>query len=115
MTDYSISHDDLDPRPLLNIRAQCGHIFPVRLEEDMTIEQCLSAYGEVDLCAACRQADMQAKLDALDYQLNPDTEALGWARLADAISPLEVTPITDASAGEAADDQEGDEEEGTAP
>ena len=55
------------------------------------------------------------RLDALDYQLNPDTEALGWARLADAISPLEVTPITDASAGEAADDQEGDEEEGTAP
>ncbi len=49
-------------------------------------------YGEDDMCPDCRLGDLQSTLDEVDYRLNPDTEALGWARVADAIS-METTPI----------------------
>ena len=49
-------------------------------------------YGEDDMCPDCRLGDLQSTLDEVDYRLNPDTEALGWDRVADAIS-METTPI----------------------
>ena len=59
-------------------------------------------YGESKQCTPCLEGGLQETLEGLDYQLNPDTEALGWSRLANAIT-VEETVI-----GQSAD--QGDEE-----
>ena len=58
------------------------------------------------MCPDCRLGDFQSTLDKVDYRLNPDTEALGWDRIADAIS-MEITPI------EVYGDEEDDMQEGS--
>ena len=92
MADYSISYGEWESRPVFNITAKCGHSFKVFRQPTDTIEKVMRMYGEDDMCPNCRQGDLQSTLDEVDYRLNPDTEALGWDRVADAVS-METTPI----------------------
>ena len=85
MADFAVSYGEWESQPVFNITAKCGHSFQEH-QDGLTIEQYLGCFGEVEKCSECLQADRQAMLDEADYRLNPDTEALGWARIADAIS-----------------------------
>lgn len=104
MSEFAVSYGTKEEgRPVFIITAQCGHTYLVdRNPPDLTIERFVRFYGEVEQCPPCLVGGLQATLEELDYQLNPDTEALGRSRLDNAIT-VEETLI-----GQSAD--QGDEE-----
>ena len=106
MADYSISYGEWESRPVFNITAKCGHSYQVFRQSTDTIEKFIRRFGEEDMCPDCRLGDFQSILDKIDYRLNPDTEAQGWDRVADAIS-MDITPI------EVSGDEEDDMQEGS--
>lgn len=88
MAEFAISYGgEWETPPVFVVTAKCGHTYRVLREPpDETIEQAREYFGEVDQCPPCIQEGMQAILDEIDYQLGPDTAALGWNRIADAIT-----------------------------
>ena len=102
MSEFAISYGgEWEVPPVFIITAQCGHTYQVyRNPPDRTIEGFVRLYGEAEQCLPCLVGGLQATLEGLDYQLNPDTEALGWSRLANAIT-VEETVI-----GQSADQED---------
>ena len=109
MSEFTISYGgEWEVPPVFIITAQCGHTYQVyRNPPDRTIEGFVRLYGEVEQCPPCLVGGLQATLEGLDYQLNPDTEALGWSRLDNAIT-LEETVIRQSAeqGGEELDSEE---------
>lgn len=92
MAEFSISYGEWESRPVFNITAKCGHSFREYRKPEVTIERWLGAFGELGKCPECVEKDLQDLLDQADYQLNPDTRALGLERL-DGVVSIEWTRI----------------------
>ena len=101
MVEFAISYGREEGRPVFIITAQCGHTYQVhRNPPDFTIERFVRFHGEFKQCPSCLIEDTQAMLQELDYQLNPDTESLGWSRLANAITVEETVTVQSAEQGD---------------
>ncbi len=91
MADFAITYGKEEGWPVFVITAQCGHTYLARRNPpDCTIEDFVRMHGEVEQCPPCLTEGVQTILEELDYQLNPDTESLGWSRLANAITVEET-------------------------
>ncbi|MCY4554785.1 MAG: hypothetical protein OXF79_00035 [Chloroflexi bacterium] len=95
MAEFAISYGkEGERRPVFIITAECGHTYLVhRYPPDLTIERFVRFHGEFEQCPPCLAEGLHEMLEELDYQLNPDSEALGWSRLDNAIT-LEETVIS---------------------
>ena len=103
MADFIITYgDESEVPPVFVVTPECGHTYrSVRQSPDHTPEMVARMVSH-EKCPDCLLAGLDASFDEVDYRLSPDTEALGWSRLNDALTVEET--IMDESDGQGVED-----------
>ena len=86
MGNFSISEGESQGHPVFDITAKCGHSFQVFRRPGLTVSRFLEVYGDQEMCPECKSSAFEKTLDDIDYRMNPDTRALGFERIENAIS-----------------------------